>query len=178
MQKFTIYNDQFNPVNGTVFVSIGGEAAMKGISSGRGWLLQLAQEFSALVISVEHRFYGVSQPFGFDENSYSTDNLKYLTADQALEDLATIIQALKTNSTLINLFGISERNPFITVGGSYPGALSAWFRAKYPHLTAGALASSAVVNAIVDFSEYDFQVYNSTLEVNEECPSNIMVFNN
>ena len=33
---------------------------MEGISVGRGWLVELAQEFNALVISVEHRFYGVS----------------------------------------------------------------------------------------------------------------------
>lgn len=43
----------------------------------------------------------------------------------------------------------------LTIGGSYPGALSAWFRYKYPHLTVGALASSAVINAILDFTAYD-----------------------
>jgi hypothetical protein len=42
-----------------------------------------------------------------------------------------------------------------TIGGSYPGALSAWFRYKFPHLTIGALASSAVVNSILDFPQFD-----------------------
>ena len=42
-----------------------------------------------------------------------------------------------------------------TIGGSYPGAMSAWFKYKYPHMTIGALASSAVVNAILNFTEFD-----------------------
>lgn len=41
------------------------------------------------------------------------------------------------------------------IGGSYPGALSAWFRYKYPHLTVGNLASSGVINTILDFWEFD-----------------------
>lgn len=46
-----------------------------------------------------------------------------------------------------NLYGVTD-NPWITIGGSYPGALSAWFRYKYPHLAIGAIASSAVINVI------------------------------
>lgn len=29
------------------------------------------------------------------------------------------------------MHGISSKTPVITIGGSYPGALSAWFRYKY-----------------------------------------------
>jgi len=45
------------------------------------------------------------------------------------------------------MFGITN-NPWISVGGSYPGALSAWYRYKYPHLVIGSIASSAVINVI------------------------------
>jgi pimeloyl-ACP methyl ester carboxylesterase len=67
----------------------------------------------------------------------------HLTSEQALSDLAFFINEINVNQ----MFKVNK-NPFITVGGSYPGALSAWFRYKYPHLTVGAIASSAVVTAI------------------------------
>lgn len=65
-------------------------------------------------------------------------------------------------------YGISN-NPWISVGGSYPGALSAWFRYKYPHLVIGAIASSAVVEAIEDFTDFDEQIYLSSIRSSPQC---------
>mgnify|MGYP003683992609 CR=1 FL=1 len=67
-----------------------------------------------------------------------------------MRDLAYFMTTMTENK----MYGIGK-NPWITIGGSYPGALSAWFRYKYPHMTAGAIASSAVVLAIEDFSQFD-----------------------
>ena len=66
-----------------------------------------------------------------------------------------------------------EQRQTIVVGGSYPGALSAWFRAKYPHMAIASWASSAVVQPIVDFWQYDEQVYTSTLQSGSWCPEAI-----
>ena len=49
-------------------------------------------------------------------------------------------------------------NPWFVFGGSYAGALSAWFRLKFPHLTCGSLASSGVVLAVYNFTDFDLQV--------------------
>jgi hypothetical protein len=49
-------------------------------------------------------------------------------------------------------------NSWFVFGGSYAGALSAWFRLKFPHLTCGSLASSGVVLAVHNFTDFDKQV--------------------
>jgi hypothetical protein len=54
-----------------------------------------------------------------------------------------------------NLYGVNLKTPWITIGGSYAGAMSAWFRSKYPHLTVGAIGSSGVVLAVEDFTAFD-----------------------
>jgi lysosomal Pro-X carboxypeptidase len=64
----------------------------------------------------------------------STENLIYLSSEQALADLSLFIQFIKQKYNAV-------KSPVITFGGSYPGNLAAWFRLKYPFLTVGSIAS-------------------------------------
>lgn len=130
---------------GPIFYEIGGEGTLGGAPDG--YIATLAQNYSALLIALEHRFYGESIP----NNDMSTENLKYLTVEQALADLANFIDYYK-------VAGNTGDSTWFIFGGSYPGALSSWFRAAYPDKTAGALSSSGVVNAIIDFPQFDMQV--------------------
>uniref|UniRef100_A0A0D6R3K5 Serine carboxypeptidase S28 family protein n=1 Tax=Araucaria cunninghamii TaxID=56994 RepID=A0A0D6R3K5_ARACU len=52
----------------------------------------------------------------------------------------------------------SYENSWFVFGVSYSGALSAWFRLKFPHLTCGSLASSAVVLTVYNFTDFDKQI--------------------
>jgi hypothetical protein len=56
-------------------------------------------------------------------------------------------------------YGGPQERKWIVVGGSYPGALSAWFKATFDKSTVGAWSSSGVINAIEDFSAFDKVVY-------------------
>eukprot|EP00475_Leptophrys_vorax_P004879 TRINITY_DN1291_c0_g1_i1.p1 TRINITY_DN1291_c0_g1~~TRINITY_DN1291_c0_g1_i1.p1 ORF type:complete len:396 (+),score=104.95 TRINITY_DN1291_c0_g1_i1:111-1298(+) len=135
-----------------------------GLMDSRLFPLVLAKRFGAKVISLEHRFFGKTQPF----EDLSTEGLKFLNTKQALADLAYFIQTYQDQINADN--GITEphQNQWIALGGSYPGALSAWLRIKYPHLVVGSLSSSGVVNAILNFTAFDEQVARAT---GHECAS-------
>lgn len=109
-------------------------------------ILEHAEKLNAHVVFVEHRYYGKSIPF----NYLSTENLKYLSTDFALKDLAAIQLYLQKDR--------SWTGKWIAIGGSYAGSLAAYYRLKYPELVVGALASSGPVMAKENFEEYDLHV--------------------
>jgi pimeloyl-ACP methyl ester carboxylesterase len=90
-----------------------------------------AQALGAHLVYLEHRYYGQSLPFP----DLSTDHLTYLTLGNAIEDLATFQKWVVATQ--------GWKGPWISVGGSYSGTLSALYRQAHPELVIGALASSA-----------------------------------
>ena len=138
----------------------------------------------ALLVALEHRFYGKSQPTG----ELRLESLRYLTSDQALADAARFVgevadafglagtqtdaasgnpevrrAGLRTNHTVLSLSvgKKNNRNPrvifprVVAFGGSYPGMLAGWLRMRYPHLVVAAVASSAPVRASLAMPGYD-----------------------
>ncbi|XP_028096211.1 probable serine protease EDA2 isoform X4 [Camellia sinensis] len=150
-QRYYEFLDHFLPPKGPIFLKICGEGPCNGIPND--YVSVLAKKFGAAVVSLEHRYYGKSSPF----NSLTTENLKYLSSKQALFDLAAFRQYYQ-GSLNAKLNRSNVENPWFFFGVSYPGALSAWFRLKFPHLTCGSLASSAVVLAVYNFTEFDQQI--------------------
>jgi pimeloyl-ACP methyl ester carboxylesterase len=128
-----------------VFFYLCGEATCQPTSLGQA-IAAHAKTAKAYLVSLEHRYYGDSQPFA----SLTTENLKYLSTDFALKDAAAFEQYMQKKRGLTG--------PWIVVGGSYPGSLSAFYRLKYPDLVVGSLASSGPVQAKANFEEYDQHV--------------------
>lgn len=90
------------------------------------------------------RYYGASHP----TEDLSNKNLVYLSSRQALADVTTLKAVLQTQ------YNLTDKNRWISFGGSYSGALSAWLRLKYPDVVDGAVATSAPVLAKLNFYEY------------------------
>lgn len=164
LQRYYVNTQHYNTTNGVVvFLLIGGEgqASIQWMSAG-AWI-QTAREYGALLFQLEHRFYGESQPL----SDLSIENLRFLSSQQALEDIATFIGAMNSQ------YNLPENVQWILFGGSYSGALAAWSRQKYPHLIQGAVASSSPVYAHLDFYEY-FEVVANGLARNSQQCSNTM----
>nr|DAD48457.1 TPA_asm: hypothetical protein HUJ06_018394 [Nelumbo nucifera] len=153
--------------NAPIFVYTGNEGDIEWFAQNTGFMYETAPKFKALLVFIEHRFYGSSIPFGGDkEVAYSNaSTLGYLSSTQALADYATLIIDLKKNLT-------AEDSPVIAFGGSYGGMLAAWFRLKYPHVVVGALASSSPILNFEDLtSPYGFNsiITNDFRSESENC---------
>jgi len=49
------------------------------------------------------------------------------------------------------MYNINIMSPWFPISGSYPGAMVAWLRLKFPHVFTGAYSSSGVVNPFWDY---------------------------
>ena len=125
--------------------------------------LEVAEENQAVVYMLEHRYYGGSLPYG--EASMLPQLFAYLEANQILDDIAQFI-SLKNDA-------LHKKLKWVIVGGGYAGALAAWARTRFPDLITAAWASSAPVHSVLDYSQYDFQVYKSLSRVSEDCAAKI-----
>ncbi|CAI2362492.1 unnamed protein product [Moneuplotes crassus] len=161
-QRYYDIDQYWDPETGPLFLYICGEGTCRQ-PADNSFVVNLAKKFNGRVLALEHRFYGETQP----TEDWSTENLQFLTPDQGLADLAQF--ATDKSREFSEQYGIPHRR-WICVGGSYPGALSAWFRYKYPHVAFASLSSSGVVNAIPDYHQYDEQVFFSTSKSGSLCP--------
>ncbi|KAI0072974.1 peptidase S28 [Panus rudis PR-1116 ss-1] len=110
---------------------------------------QIAQQENGATIVLEHRFFGLSNP----KPDLSDESLKLLTIQQAIDDLEYFAKNVKLPMPGGDHVG-PDKAPWILIGGSYSGALTSYTVVNKPGLFSAAYASSAVVEAIVDYWGY------------------------
>ncbi|CAI0452733.1 unnamed protein product [Linum tenue] len=149
-QRYFANSKHWGGPGAPIFVYLGAEAAFPhNFSGGKSFLIEIAPSFNALLMYIEHRYYGESIPFRSSEEAFSNSSmLGYMNSQQAIADYAEIISHTKEQ------FNAGD-SPVIVVGESYGGMLAAWFRLKYPHLAIGALASSAPILYFDDITPQD-----------------------
>jgi len=83
LQRFWKNDKYFDEEKGNVFLYTCGEYTCS-IRSDRLYPYMVGAKKGALLLALEHRFYGKSQPF----NDWNTENFRYLSSEQALADIA------------------------------------------------------------------------------------------
>ena len=141
LQRYYLNDTSFAGPGHPLLVIMGGEGAIPP-STGffYPWVVDvLAPRFKALVLEPEHRFYGTSAP---REHAYELPMLRHLTPQQALADTVDLIREVQRQKQC-TAHGTPGYCPVITIGGSYPGWMSAMMRLRYPAVVDGAYAASA-----------------------------------
>lgn len=125
--------------------------------------------FFPSLAALEHRYYGDSFPtVGGDAEgrggSVDYGDYSHLSSGQAVRDVIAFVRSPDARRRLLGAAdgggapAGEEAAPWITFGGSYPGMLSAWSRLLHPDAVHAAVASSAPVEARLDFAGYHEKV--------------------
>ena len=159
-------------LSGPIFFYTGNEGPIELFADNTGFMWDQAPVFNAMLVFAEHRYYGESLPLG-PVGSFTNAGYAHLSAEQALADYALFLTSLKGNDTRI------ANAEVIAFGGSYGGMLASWFRLKYPHIVAGAIAGSAPIwwfnspSAKFDPKTYNRIASKDFKDVSETCFNNI-----
>ena len=111
-QRYWVDNTNWDRVAGPCFIYIGGEGPESGSPSG--YTAVVGKNVSALLVTLEHRYYGGSIPAPFTDKT----TLRTLRVESTMADYDAFMTHVEQN--------VAERPlRWVAVGGSYAGALSA-----------------------------------------------------
>ncbi|CAA0813534.1 Serine carboxypeptidase S28 family protein [Striga hermonthica] len=165
-QKFVMNREYWAGPNSTspILVYLGSEGALDPRDAG--FVIDLCQNLSSLCVFIEHRFYGASSPFTSMDDVLENKTIRgFFNPAQALADYVEIILYVKRVFNAPHL-------PVAVFGSSYGGLLAAWFRLKYPHITAMAVASSAPMYYFAKTTDphaYDEVITEDFRNVSDHC---------
>lgn len=160
LQRYQVNETFFSRrADSPVFLMVGGEGAISAKWMAAGAWQVYAEKYGALCLQLEHRYYGKSWP----KPDMSTENLRFLSSQQALADIAYFIEGIN------DMYNLTSSNYWVLFGGSYPGALAAWARSKYAHLVHQSISSSGPLEAVADFPQYNEVVSDALDSVSPDC---------
>eukprot|EP00882_Tetradesmus_deserticola_P008518 GHRQ01008981.1.p1 GENE.GHRQ01008981.1~~GHRQ01008981.1.p1 ORF type:complete len:479 (+),score=114.98 GHRQ01008981.1:999-2435(+) len=135
---------------GNIIVFLGNESPLG--TPSQPIVFEQARQLHALVVEVEHRYYGHSQPFPDslqpDGMLNSSDLYRWLKVEQVMEDTAAVLAAVRRE------LRVPAAVPAIVIGGSYGGMLATYHRVAKPGVFAAAIAASAPLSFMVGTQQW------------------------
>ncbi|KAI1134031.1 peptidase S28 [Hypoxylon sp. FL0543] len=144
-QRYSIFDNFYKPGGPIMFFQ--GEESWYLDCVNTTVMYEYAKQLNGLAVSLEHRYFGQSLPFGQD--SHSSSNMKFLTLDNVMADAVSLVEHIKETYN-----GASDSKA-IVASGSYGGFLAAAFRLNHPDTFFGSLASAGPVRSFSNSSDPD-----------------------
>ncbi|KAI4862306.1 peptidase S28 [Hypoxylon rubiginosum] len=144
-QRYSVFDDFYQPGGPIMFFQ--GEESWYLDCANTTIMYEYAKQLDGLAVSLEHRYFGQSLPYGQD--SHAPSNMKYLTLDNVMADAVSFISHIKETNE-----GAAESKA-IVASGSYGGFLAAAFRLNHPDTLFGALASAGPIKSFSNSSDPD-----------------------
>ncbi|EDV98619.1 thymus-specific serine protease [Drosophila grimshawi] len=138
-----LINEDYFVDGSPIFIYLGGEWEIEPSPITAGHWVDIASEHNGSLVYTEHRFFGQSVPI----KPLTTANLKYQNVEQALADVVNVINVLKEEEKYKN-------SKVVVQGCSYSATMAVWIKKLYPDVIVGSWASSAPLQAKVDFKAY------------------------
>lgn len=153
--------DHYQP-GGPFYVYIKDVADLSTQWIEHGLMVDVAKNTSAALFTYNSRYFGQNVPTA----SANLESLQYLTPEQQLQDLATLIEAIRESQ--------AETAKTIVWGSGVGGTLATWARKKYPHLIHAAWSSSGVFDMKTStLGLYDSLAYTIHREAGVECRNRV-----
>ncbi|KLO17492.1 peptidase S28 [Schizopora paradoxa] len=134
-QQYQVNTKFFTP-GGPIFFAQGAETATMGCTEQYS-IAAWAEESNGMMLTLEHRYFGLSLPFGND--SFTNENIGFLTLDNVLLDAVNFVEWIRSTVPGAN------DSKVIVMGGSYGGFLSSTLRINYPDTFFGSISSAGPV---------------------------------
>lgn len=149
-QRYYTWEPEFQGPGNPIFLILGGEGQIEP-ETGLYYPFithHLAKQFGAYVLQPEHRFYGKSQPLLYHNHHHwkakrQDRRVELFTSEQALHDAMNLLRHIQEKLGCSSDHQSELYCPVITVGGSYPGFLSALARIMFPSHVDMAYSASA-----------------------------------
>lgn len=148
--RYLINSEHFRP-EGPLFIYVSGGFDVYDDFLDYGAMFEIARDHGGHILTLEHRYYGESRPVA----DLTVPNLQFLTVEQALADLAILVNFVRAN------YNGAENSRVIMWGRNYGGMLAVWFRQKYPHLCDGVWASSAFLDTSLEYAQFMRNTFNT-----------------
>ncbi|KAI1378058.1 peptidase S28 [Hypoxylon crocopeplum] len=142
-QRYSIFDEFYKPGGPIMFFQ--GEESWYLDCANTTVVYEYAKQLGGLAVSLEHRYFGQSMPFG--KNSHTISNLKYLTLDNVMADAVSFIEHVKATNK-----GAADSRVLVA-SGSYGGFMAAAFRLNHPDTFFGSLASAGPVRSFSNSSD-------------------------